>query len=314
MKKDSKQRLFEVMGRLDKTFKPKLNESDDPCWDGYEQYGTKEKDGKEVPNCVPTNEELNLQEQQTRPIYDIAQEIYQDWRPVHQYAAQYLDAMTSLNSIDDRYMFDSGREIVGKFLSNASSWRGETAKRIKAELKKMLGLRENSRLNETGEWIGDEDDVAWMEALKSEVQKIESETGGKLKLKDVRGFDKYQGPYAIVDIEGRIYRIWTVGSEYGNDMLWIENYPVDNTSQMGANAGFMGTTGAIVDMLKTNENKLNEDKSWFEEELGYLKNNQTFTRVELRDILETLYKNVDISGQYRIMNLLELFGMDENFR
>lgn len=26
---------------------------DDPCWEGYEQYGTKEKDGKEVPNCVP---------------------------------------------------------------------------------------------------------------------------------------------------------------------------------------------------------------------------------------------------------------------
>lgn len=26
---------------------------DDPCWEDYEQYGTKEKDGKEVPNCVP---------------------------------------------------------------------------------------------------------------------------------------------------------------------------------------------------------------------------------------------------------------------
>lgn len=25
---------------------------DDPCWDGYEQYGTKMKNGKEVPNCV----------------------------------------------------------------------------------------------------------------------------------------------------------------------------------------------------------------------------------------------------------------------
>ena len=24
-----------------------------PCWDGYEQYGTKMKDGKEVPNCIP---------------------------------------------------------------------------------------------------------------------------------------------------------------------------------------------------------------------------------------------------------------------
>jgi hypothetical protein len=59
MKKDSKQRLFEVMARVDKTFKSKLNESDDPCWNGYKQYGTKEKDGKEVPNCVPTNEEIN---------------------------------------------------------------------------------------------------------------------------------------------------------------------------------------------------------------------------------------------------------------
>lgn len=24
-----------------------------PCWDGYEQYGTKIVDGREVPNCVP---------------------------------------------------------------------------------------------------------------------------------------------------------------------------------------------------------------------------------------------------------------------
>jgi hypothetical protein len=32
-----------------------LNEGveDDPCWDGYEMVGMKEKDGKEVPNCVP---------------------------------------------------------------------------------------------------------------------------------------------------------------------------------------------------------------------------------------------------------------------
>jgi len=26
---------------------------DDPCWDAYEQFGMKNKDGKEVPNCVP---------------------------------------------------------------------------------------------------------------------------------------------------------------------------------------------------------------------------------------------------------------------
>jgi len=29
---------------------------DDPCWDGYEMVGTKKKNGKEVPNCVPKKE------------------------------------------------------------------------------------------------------------------------------------------------------------------------------------------------------------------------------------------------------------------
>ena len=30
-----------------------LAEAGDPCWDGYEQYGTKDMNGKEVPNCIP---------------------------------------------------------------------------------------------------------------------------------------------------------------------------------------------------------------------------------------------------------------------
>lgn len=34
-------------------------DSDDPCWDGYVQLGTKMKDGKEVPNCVPKEEANN---------------------------------------------------------------------------------------------------------------------------------------------------------------------------------------------------------------------------------------------------------------
>ena len=36
-------------------------EDKNPCWDGYEMIGMKEKDGKEVPNCVPLEEEI-LQE------------------------------------------------------------------------------------------------------------------------------------------------------------------------------------------------------------------------------------------------------------
>jgi hypothetical protein len=31
-------------------------EFDLPCWDGYEQYGTKIMDGREVPNCIPIKE------------------------------------------------------------------------------------------------------------------------------------------------------------------------------------------------------------------------------------------------------------------
>ena len=33
-------------------------DEDDPCWDGYEQVGTKMKDGEEVPNCVPISEHM----------------------------------------------------------------------------------------------------------------------------------------------------------------------------------------------------------------------------------------------------------------
>jgi hypothetical protein len=33
-----------------------LKEEGDPCWEGYEQYGTKILDGREVPNCIPIKE------------------------------------------------------------------------------------------------------------------------------------------------------------------------------------------------------------------------------------------------------------------
>jgi len=32
---------------------------DNPCWRGYHPVGTKNKNGKEVPNCVPVNEEVD---------------------------------------------------------------------------------------------------------------------------------------------------------------------------------------------------------------------------------------------------------------
>jgi len=76
---------------------------------------------------------------QTRPLYTIASDIRKDWGAKVNYAAKpYLDAMSSLNSITDNYGADSAKSIVAYFLSNASSWRGEVAKAIKAELNAMI--------------------------------------------------------------------------------------------------------------------------------------------------------------------------------
>jgi len=159
-KDNSKKRLLEVMNVVDRSYKPKLNED----------------------MGAVLNEE-------GRPLSEIAREIYQDWRPVHPYAKPYLEAMSTLNSIEDKYMFDSGRSIVAYFLSNASSWRGETAKRIKLELKKMLGLKE-------GVWDDDDDgEDMWVTI------------NGKRVHKNSREYQKwYEEEGEFDDVEGREYR------------------------------------------------------------------------------------------------------------
>ena len=75
--------------------------------------------------------------QQTRPLYEIAREIKKDWQKVYFGAVPYLDAMLTLNKVSDNFFEDSGKSIVLYFLSNASSYRGENAKRIKKELKEL---------------------------------------------------------------------------------------------------------------------------------------------------------------------------------
>ena len=73
-----------------------------------------------------------------RLLSDIAAEIYKEWKPVNYAAKPYLQAMMGMDSVDQKFGADSGESVVLYFLNNASSWRGETAKRIKAELKKLI--------------------------------------------------------------------------------------------------------------------------------------------------------------------------------
>ena len=71
----------------------------------------------------------------TRPLYEIARDIRKSWPNVWFGAKPYLEAMSSLDKITDNYGFDSGKSIVLYFLSNAAQFKGEDARRIKAELK-----------------------------------------------------------------------------------------------------------------------------------------------------------------------------------
>jgi hypothetical protein len=139
-KQNTPKRIFEVMARLDKTFKPKMNEE-------FVGIGA---EGQNL-NTTPIQQagmkpEVN---EAPRPLSQIAREIRSNWNrqtsgtDLYFGAEPYLEAMESLNSINDMYGMDSAKSVVLYFLANAQTWRGETAKRIKAELKGLAGLRES---------------------------------------------------------------------------------------------------------------------------------------------------------------------------
>lgn len=74
----------------------------------------------------------------TRSLSTIANDIRIDWAKPYFGAVPYLDAMETLNTIRDSYYYDDASDIVRYFLANATTWKGETARAIKAELKAML--------------------------------------------------------------------------------------------------------------------------------------------------------------------------------
>ena len=76
-----------------------------------------------------------------RTLRIIAREIRATWPRVYFGAVPYLDAMGTMETIEEDYGMDSGHSIVIYFLANAGTWRGPDAKRIKAELRTMAGLK-----------------------------------------------------------------------------------------------------------------------------------------------------------------------------
>lgn len=75
-----------------------------------------------------------------RMISEVAQEIIKVWQRPSPAAVPYIEAMLHIHGdVDTRYYAEDGRMIVSYFLSNAAAFRGDDAKRIKAELKAMVG-------------------------------------------------------------------------------------------------------------------------------------------------------------------------------
>ena len=79
-----------------------------------------------------------LPELQNLSIKEITKIINHDWQNVYFGAKPYLSAMLTLDSINDDYGLDSGKDIVTRFLSNSGQWHGDIAKTVKQELKRRL--------------------------------------------------------------------------------------------------------------------------------------------------------------------------------
>lgn len=80
-----------------------------------------------------------------RPLHVIAREIRTIWsaigKGIYFGAVPYLDAMATLGTIDEHYGCHPAQDIVLYFLSNATTFKGEDAKRLKLELKAIAKIK-----------------------------------------------------------------------------------------------------------------------------------------------------------------------------
>lgn len=68
----------------------------------------------------------------------MAKKVQTRWRDLVPAAAPYLEAMLTLDKVDDKYGLDEGRDIILRALTNLTSYRGEKARTLKAELRELL--------------------------------------------------------------------------------------------------------------------------------------------------------------------------------
>ena len=77
-----------------------------------------------------------------RSLRAIAEEIKADWHTIHPVAKPFVDALATLESIDDMFHRDRAIAVVARLRGACGTWRGATARRIKLELDEMLRAAE----------------------------------------------------------------------------------------------------------------------------------------------------------------------------
>jgi hypothetical protein len=79
-----------------------------------------------------------------RPLNQLAAEILVDWKEspssaaYRVFAKPYVEAMLSMQKCSDMYGMEYGDMIVARALNALHQWRGETARKVKAELNAHL--------------------------------------------------------------------------------------------------------------------------------------------------------------------------------
>jgi hypothetical protein len=74
-----------------------------------------------------------------RPLAEIAGEIRTDWdEGMNEAAVPYVEARSKLRFPNQCYGAETGAAMIRGFLNNARAWRGDTARRTKAELRAIL--------------------------------------------------------------------------------------------------------------------------------------------------------------------------------
>lgn len=126
------------------------------------------------------------------------------------------------------------------------------------------------KLYEAGEWNrsidwqyvkdnpdDDSEEVIYIKELDRKLQDVIEQLDNKsiFDIIDIIGFDMYSGPYALVNIFNKRYKIW-LDEVYG--VLFIELFPIDTNQDTDRMPGFSGFEDEIADMLN-DLNKVNGD-------------------------------------------------------